>query len=787
MDDLKKNLFNNFDEEAKNAELPPAGGKEPMKVYLRIRPFLPKEVNKNEDQACIIVKDNQKIELSAPKDSFAFKSGIRGLADQSHEFTFTHVYKQETLQKDFFDSTMLPFVKDILDGQNGLCFTYGVTNSGKTYTIQGTPKDGGILPRALDVVFNSISKKLYKRANLKPKHCHDVILLNPEEEIKEDNIRSTILNAGQKDNADLTAFKLLNSTSKTDETMRSTNNTFLSDISVIQKSGMSLDAASINEELRSRVADSTTINVEQQGNVRFGVWVSFMEIYNEQMFDLLDLSPIGKGKKRPILKLGDDKDKNPYVKGLKEVFVTSSDEAYKILRLGQKNRHIASTKLNQLSSRSHSIFSIKLLKIVDVAQPHVARISRLSIVDLAGSERYCHSGTEGERLREASNINCSIMTLGKCISLLRYNQEHPNNPVIVPFRESKLTRLFQSFFRGKGKASMIVNISQCASVFDETYNVMKFSAVAKQIKMKAQRATEHWRAPPLPGISSGVPSTPSNRPPLTIIRPVSTAKKRTLNDPSLFSYDELVNIVGELRDKLKRERLQKSSIETNVRKEVTEELNELLVEIENSHTEQLQEQKQLLENTMDKRIDLLTKVVNKSRKRKKVDEDDADDSLVPSVLLHAEKMKVKELDDTVLTLQSQISQIKSENNFISKIGKTDQHTKMIEQLKDEIREAKETIDLQNEGIEGMQLNLQRKDDEIDKLNEALDETEEDKEQDKAVIDLQNMLEVTIKELDIARRKLDKRDERIKELESTNNTQKGKYGLRSKIAKIGTFV
>lgn len=81
--------------------------------------------------ACIVVKDNQKIELSAPKDSFAFKSAIRGLTDQSHEFTFTHVYKQETLQKDFFDSTMLPFVKDILDGQNGLCFTYGVTNSGK--------------------------------------------------------------------------------------------------------------------------------------------------------------------------------------------------------------------------------------------------------------------------------------------------------------------------------------------------------------------------------------------------------------------------------------------------------------------------------------------------------------------------------------------------------------------------------------------------------------------------------------------------------------------------------
>ena len=65
-----------------------------------------------------------------------------------------------------------------------------------------------------------------------------------------------------------------------------------------------------------RVADSTTINVEPHGNVKFAIWVSFMEIYNEQIFDLLDLTPIGKGKRRTVLKMGDDKDKNPYVKGL---------------------------------------------------------------------------------------------------------------------------------------------------------------------------------------------------------------------------------------------------------------------------------------------------------------------------------------------------------------------------------------------------------------------------------------------------------------------------------------
>ena len=70
------------------------------------------------------------------------------------------------------------------------------------------------------------------------------------------------------------------------------------------------------EEIRSRIIDATTLSVEEQGNVKFGLWVSFMEIYNELIYDLLDLTPIGKGRKRPALKLGDDKNGKPYVKGM---------------------------------------------------------------------------------------------------------------------------------------------------------------------------------------------------------------------------------------------------------------------------------------------------------------------------------------------------------------------------------------------------------------------------------------------------------------------------------------
>lgn len=787
MDILAKKLFSASDDEGESnndgeKEIPNVRQrKEPMKVFLRIRPFTAKEISAKENQGCIKSKNYESVELHAPTDSFSFKSSTRGLSNQSYEFSFTHVFQDNTQQKEFFDETMLPFVKDILDGQNGLVFTYGVTNSGKTYTIQGSPKDGGILPRALDVIFNSVSKKLYTRANLKPKHCHDIVRLSEQEENREDNIRNAIFHANDKENIDLSVFKLLNSTTKTNVSNASSNCT-LQDISIIQKSASlnHIDAADIAEEIKQRVADSTTINVEQQGNVKFGMWVSFMEIYNELMYDLLDLTPIGKGKKRATLKLGDDKMGKPYVKGLTEVFVTSSDEAYKVLRLGQRNRHMAATKLNQMSSRSHCIFTIKLLKIVDVDEPHVARISRLSIVDLAGSERYCKTKADGEQLKEASNINTSIMTLGKCISTLRYNQLHPNHPTIVPFRESKLTRLFQSFFLGKGKASMIVNVSQCASLFDETYHVMKFSAIAKQIKMKAERATELWKAPPLPK----VPATPSyKRPPLCIITPATASKKRTLEDPTAFSYEELTTIVAELREKVKAERRDKAQLEKTIRKEVSMEMNELIVEIESSHNAEMMEQKQNLEETMEKRLDLLTKTVNRQRKRKKTEES-YDESYVSSVLLHAEKSKVKERDEAILTLQARVAELESERNFLKKSNTPENHSKLIEDLKIDLDEAKETLNLQNDDMRNMQQKLQDKDDEIDKLREALEEDEQSNEQEKSIEELQQLLESTIKELEVARVKLDNRDKRIKELEKITEVQKAENAELVKLASRG---
>merc|ERR1719430_2473996 len=122
------------------------------------------------------------------------------------------------------------------------------------------------------------------------------------------------------------------------------------------------------------------------------------------------------------MKLCEDRSGNTYVKGLREVRVNSADEAYQALMIGRENLQFAATKLNQHSSRSHCIFTIKVVRVADPSQPHLARVSMLSFCDLAGSERISKTNNVGLRQREAGNINTSLLILGRCIKAIRHNQ-----------------------------------------------------------------------------------------------------------------------------------------------------------------------------------------------------------------------------------------------------------------------------------------------------------------------------------------------------------------------------
>jgi len=205
------------------------------------------------------------------------------------------------------------------------------------------------------------------------------------------------------------------------------------------------ESAGILPRSLTTLFESLAAKTEQAG-VDWTVWVTYMEIYNENVYDLLDQPPSAKNEPRKQCKLKEHNGQI-HVKGLRELQVRSAEEARQVLRYGAKHRQVAETMSNDVSSRSHSVFNIKLVPNrgsdtdpTDVSQVH----SKLAIVDLAGSERALKTRATGERLKEASNINVSLMNLGRCLEALRWNQVNSNKVAhVVPFRHSKLTRIFQ--------------------------------------------------------------------------------------------------------------------------------------------------------------------------------------------------------------------------------------------------------------------------------------------------------------------------------------------------------
>ena len=134
---VRKNLLDAFVPDNTKSSVtdqePP--GREHMKVYLRVRPFLESELAASEDQGCVEIENEKAVVMHAPHDSFAFKNSSRGVGETTHRFTFSRVFDEQTSQKSFFDDTTLGMIKDFVDGQNCLVFTYGVTNSGKVFQI----------------------------------------------------------------------------------------------------------------------------------------------------------------------------------------------------------------------------------------------------------------------------------------------------------------------------------------------------------------------------------------------------------------------------------------------------------------------------------------------------------------------------------------------------------------------------------------------------------------------------------------------------------------------------
>ncbi|PIN20933.1 Kinesin-like protein [Handroanthus impetiginosus] len=217
-------------------------------------------------------------------------------------------------------------------------------------------------------------------------------------------------------------------------------------------------------------------DVRREEKLRFTCRCSFLEIYNEQIFDLLDPSSTN-------LQIREDSKKGVYVENLTEVEVTSARDVIQQLIQGAANRKVAATNMNRASSRSHSVFTCIMESKWESQGVTHHRFARLNLVDLAGSERQKSSGAEGERLKEATNINKSLSTLGLVImNLVNISNGKSQH---VPYRDSKLTFLLQDSLGGNAKTIIIANISPSSCCSLETLSTLKFAQRAKFIKNHA--------------------------------------------------------------------------------------------------------------------------------------------------------------------------------------------------------------------------------------------------------------------------------------------------------------
>lgn len=209
-------------------------------------------------------------------------------------------------------------------------------------------------------------------------------------------------------------------------------------------------------------------HVNRSPDCDFSVIASYVEIYNEEVRDLLNYN-----KSRQLCKLREDTETGVFVKNLSRSICKSVRDLEKVMRIGNQNRQTGFTHMNEHSSRSHAILTITVeARRFDAKK---IRTGKLNLVDLAGSERQSKTNSTDERLKEASKINLSLSALGNVISALGKKQRH------IPYRDSKLTRLLQDSLGGNSRTLMIANIGPASYNYEETLMTLRYANRAKRI------------------------------------------------------------------------------------------------------------------------------------------------------------------------------------------------------------------------------------------------------------------------------------------------------------------
>ena len=221
----------------------------------------------------------------------------------------------------------------------------------------------------------------------------------------------------------------------------------------------------------------------------FMVRASYLQIYNEIITDLLK-------KEMSSLQIREDKKKGIFVEGLSEWVVKSPHDIYNLMKDGMRNRATASTKMNDVSSRSHAIFIIIVEQMRDISDEEQnnldkskridiakeIKVGKLNLVDLAGSERVRVTGATGKRLEESKSINQSLSWLGNVIAALTDKKVRSH----IPYRDSKLTRILEDSLGGNCKTTMMAMISPTYEGYAESVSTLKFATRARKIKNEAK-------------------------------------------------------------------------------------------------------------------------------------------------------------------------------------------------------------------------------------------------------------------------------------------------------------
>jgi kinesin family member 15 len=226
-------------------------------------------------------------------------------------------------------------------------------------------------------------------------------------------------------------------------------------------------------------------NHRTNGALTFSCRCSFYEIYQEKVYDLLDVAGSAQAAG---LNVREDSKLGVFIEGLVDEVVATSEDAARVLARGYGNRRVGETAMNRESSRSHAVFLLKIDRFEDNEETKVRsnRSAKFSLVDLAGSERQRDTNASGERLKEAGQINKSLSTLGNVINALASNaMSGGTQKKHIQYRDSKLTFLLRDSFGGNSKTLLIATASPNEHSMAETLSTLKFAKRAKMIKTAA--------------------------------------------------------------------------------------------------------------------------------------------------------------------------------------------------------------------------------------------------------------------------------------------------------------